>query len=62
LGHWRNDVTNILTIRHPFYTRLNALLDAADFDRFVEPSVGLQQFGVFDRRSDDSSRELLASG
>ena len=21
---------------HPFYTRLNALLDAADFDRFVE--------------------------
>jgi hypothetical protein len=21
---------------HPFYTRLNALLNAADFDRFVE--------------------------
>jgi transposase len=21
---------------HPFYTRLNALLEAADFDRFVE--------------------------
>src|SRR6202163_1510410 len=24
---------------HPFYTRLNALLDAADFDRFVEGQV-----------------------
>ena len=23
---------------HPFYTRLNALLDAADFDRVVEGS------------------------
>ena len=22
---------------HPFYTRLNAVLDAADFDRFVDP-------------------------
>src|SRR5271170_7021578 len=25
---------------HPFYTRLNALLDAADFDRFVEGQCG----------------------
>jgi len=25
---------------HPFYTRLNALLDATDFDRFVEGQCG----------------------
>ena len=25
---------------HPFYTRLNALLDAHDFDRFVEDLCG----------------------
>src|SRR5271170_7848394 len=36
---------------HPFYTRLNALLDAADFDRFVEGQCARFYAPVMGRQS-----------
>jgi hypothetical protein len=31
----------VVSAGHPFYTRLNVLLDAEDFDRFVRRKYGL---------------------
>jgi transposase len=47
---------------HPFYTRLNALLDADDFDRFVEGQCAKFYAPVMGRPSLAPGRYFLRSG